>query len=57
MNNELLKNLFKLIGSNNMMLQTLMMKLLTKEEYNTIMGEIDKKIEELFEKENQNETI
>lgn len=55
MNNDLLKNLFKLVGTNNMMLQAIMLKLFTKEEYNEIKEEIDKQIEESFEVENGND--
>ena len=51
MNNELLKDLFKLIGTNNMMLQALMMKLFTQEEYDEIMKKIEKEINETFKED------
>ena len=51
MNNDLLKDLFKLIGSNNMMLQALMMKVFTKQEYDEIIKKIEKEINETFKEE------
>lgn len=48
MNNDLLKDLFKLLGSNNMMLQALMMKMFNKVEYDEIMKKIEKEINETF---------
>lgn len=57
MNNDLLKDLFKLLGSNNMMLQALMMKMFNKVEYDEIMKKIEKETNEIFKEGKTNETI
>ena len=54
MNDDLIKNLFKLLCSNNMMLQALTMKLFNKVEYDEIKKKIETEINETF-KEVKNE--
>lgn len=51
MNNDLIKDLFKLLCSNNMMLQALTMKMFNEVEYNEIKKKIEKEINETFKEQ------
>ena len=51
MNNDLIRDLFKMQGRQDMMLQVLVRKLCTKEEHDTLMEIIEKEVNETFKEE------